>query len=58
MGADTIMLTWKHLVNNLDLTNDDHKEVLDKHEEYMKMKGYQVLATKIISPEGVTLWEL
>ena len=61
MGADTVIMEWKALKEQLDNANVRDQEncwlILKEHEDYMINKGYEITFNQIISPEGVTLWE-
>jgi len=61
MGADTLMMEWKALKEQLENANVRDAPncwlILREHEEYMESKGFVINFNEVISPEGVTLWK-
>ena len=61
MGAQTILMEWKALKEQLDSANLFDQEncwrMLKEHEEYMEQKGFKINFNNIVSPEGEIVWE-
>ena len=61
MGADTLLLEWRGLKEQLDTCNVKQQEsawiILKEHEEYMESKGFIINFNSILSPQGEIVWE-